>query len=358
MKRLASRLRAALRAFRSPPTMPQQPQAAGAAAPSVHEQRLAALRELSAPVAVATPAGDGAERTADHWGRDARARLSQLNALRYWTSHPVTAREINRQISGDAALGWMGYVKRRYFATPARRGLSLGSGSGAAVTDAALLDIARHMVGVDISPEAVAVSMQRAQQAGVADRVEFRVGDLNTLAIDGVHDFVMFEQSLHHVDRLDALLDRCRDALVPAGLLVINEYVGPDRFQWSDTSERMMNDLLHLLPRRLRIDPVSGHEKVVMQRATPEQVIAVDPSEAIHSSRILQACGERFELVERRDFGGTLLQFMLADIVASFDPDDERDAAMLRLLTWAEAELVKAGAIESDFVFAVYRRRD
>jgi 2-polyprenyl-3-methyl-5-hydroxy-6-metoxy-1,4-benzoquinol methylase len=351
---LRQRLRAAIGGWRSG-LAPHEP--AAAAPEGAHAQRLAELRALAAKRTGAASTGEGAERTAEHWGRDAQERQSALNALRYWTSHPVTAREINRAISGDPEVGWVAHLKRCHFAVPARRGISLGCGGGAVVTDAALLGITEQMLGVDISAQAVELARQRAAQAGVADRVDFRVADLNRFEPEGPFDLVLFEQSLHHVADLDAVLDRCQAALAPRGLFVITEYVGADRFQWSDEANRLMNALLELLPRRLRVDPVSGHEKLAMQRPRPEDVIAVDPSEAIHSSRILRACGERFELAERRDFGGTLLQFMLADIVAAFDPDDEAETALLRLMTLFERELIRCGALASDFVYAVYRSR-
>ena len=298
-----------------------------------------------------------ADRTAEVWGRDARSRQHAEHALRHWASHPVTAAEINRAVSGDPQVGWMEHLKRRHFVRSGRRGLSLGCGGGAAVVDAALLDIVDVMEGLDLSPGAVAVAQERAATQGVAHRVRFAVADLNRPALQGPYDLVMFEQSLHHIDALDAVLDECARVLAPGGLFVINEYVGADRFQWSDEAERLMNELLQRLPPGHRIDPDSGAAKLAMQRSTPEQVVAVDPSEAIHSSAILAACEARFELVERKDFGGTLLQFMLAGISANFEPGDERDVALLRLMALLEAELVRAGALASDFVFAVYRRR-
>jgi GT2 family glycosyltransferase/SAM-dependent methyltransferase len=328
-----------------------------------HQQRLAALRLLDhspgRPEAMAqdTIAPEGSARTADLWGRDARARLQAVNVYRHWTSHPTTAREINTLVSGDPEVGWMQHLKRAYFATPAKCGISLGSGSGAVVVDAVRLGIVERMEGLDISPEAVAVANERALQAGLNDRASFRVADLNESRLSGQYQLVMFEQSLHHVDRLDDVLDQCRDVLAPDGLFVFNEYVGPDRFQWSDEAQRLMDSILRILPESHRTDPVSGFVKTAMVRATVDQVIAVDPSEAIHSASIPAACSARFDLVEKRAFGGTLLQFMLADIIANFDPDDARDAALLRLLTLLEKELIEAGTIASDFVFAVYRHR-
>ena len=142
----------------------------------------------------------------------------------------------------------------------------------------------------------------------------------------------------------------------PRGLFVINEYVGPDRFQWDDKTNQLMNDLLQTLPERYRIEPLTGEVRQHVGRVSVEAVVAVDPSEAIHSADILQACAERFELVEQREFGGALLQFLLAEIVANFDPDSEEDRERLLALVETENQLIASGELKPWFVFAVYRR--
>ncbi|MEN9627296.1 MAG: N-acetylglucosaminyl-diphospho-decaprenol L-rhamnosyltransferase, partial [Pseudomonadota bacterium] len=297
------------------------------------------------------------QRTADLWGRDAVQRADTARQRRHWSSHPVTAAEINRLVSGDVHVGWVDHLQRSRFPAPRARGLSLGCGSGAVVVDALRLGIVQTMEGIDISAGAVQVAQQRAEQAGLAQRARFSAANVNELPLQGPYDLIVFEQSLHHVDALGPVLDRCHDALAPDGLLVVNEYVGPDRFQWSDEAERLMNAMLALLPESHRRDPENGALKSVMQRVDPQAVIALDPSEAIHSGDILPALAARFECLELRPFGGTLLQFLLADIASNFDPDEARDVTLLRMMTLMETELIRCGAVASDFVYGVYRRR-
>lgn len=40
-----------------------------------------------------------------------------------------------------------------------------------------------------------------------------------------------------------------------------------------------------------------------------------------------------------------------------FDPDDDRDSALVRLLTMLGTALIRAGANGSEFDYAVYKRR-
>ncbi len=58
--------------------------------------------------------------------------------------------------------------------------------------------------------------------------------------------------SLHHVVRLEALYETVARALKPGGLFVIDEYVGPTRFQWSERQMQLTNALQELLPREHR----------------------------------------------------------------------------------------------------------
>lgn len=317
-----------------------------------------AARAPEAPAPVEAPLVDeGEQRTAELWGREAAQRDDPSRQRRHWSAHPVTVAEINRSISGDADVGWLQHLRRTRFPAPRRRGLSLGCGGGAVVVDALVSGLVQQMAGVDLSATAIEVARERARRAGVSGRAAFSVANVNELPIDGPLDLIVFEQSLHHVDALGPVLDRCAQALSDDGWLVINEYVGPDRFQWSDETERLMNAILARLPAHHRLHPDSGAPKLSMQRVDPQTVIALDPSEAIHSGDILAALEARFECVERRNFGGTLLQFLLADIAANFDPDEPRDVSLLQLMSLLEAELIRAGTIDSDFVYAVYRRR-
>jgi SAM-dependent methyltransferase len=303
-------------------------------------------------------ADDGERRTAELWGRDAAQRDDPARQRRHWSAHPVSVADINRAIGGDPGVGWIQHLQRSRFAHTRPRGLSLGCGSGAVVVDALACGLVHQMEGIDLSAAAIEVARQRAQRAGLGSRATFRVANVNELQLSGPYDLIVFEQSLHHVDALGPVLDRCAAALAPDGWLVINEYVGADRFQWSDEAERLMNAILQRLPSSHRLHPDTDAPKLRMQRVDPQAVIALDPSEAIHSGDILAALEARFDCVERRDFGGTLLQFLLADIAANFDPDEARDVSLLQLLSLLEAELIRAGVIGSDFVYAVYRRRD
>ena len=75
------------------------------------------------------------------------------------------------------------------------------------------------------------------------------------------------------------------------------------------------------------------------------------------SEEIVAALSRRFEIERRRDYGGSILNPLLAGIVGNFDPAREDDAALLRLLALTERLLLREAALPSDFALLVARKR-
>jgi SAM-dependent methyltransferase len=297
--------------------------------------------------------------TAEHWGEEARTKAEgeEWTGL-YWQSYILTQRNINKAIAGDPDENWLHFTKRRFFKKPAARGLSLGCGYGVLEREAVKLDIAERFDAFDISPEAVTVAREQAEREGLGDRIDYAAADLNALELDANRYGAVFAiQSLHHIEALEHLLDQVRGSLTSGGLLVLNEYVGPARFQFPEERLPLMNKLLSVLPETHRKSLRNGHVKTDVQRPPAKEVRAVDPSESIRSDEIMGLIEERFEIVYRADFGGTLLQFVLSDIAGNFDPAEPRDVALIDLICLYEQTLIEHGVLPSDFTYVVAKAR-
>jgi release factor glutamine methyltransferase len=70
--------------------------------------------------------------------------------------------------------------------------LDVGTGSGIQAVAAAAKPDVERVVAVDISPEAIEAAQRRAAEAGVSERVKFRVGDLLTGLADELFDWIVF----------------------------------------------------------------------------------------------------------------------------------------------------------------------
>ncbi|HYO75647.1 MAG TPA: hypothetical protein VE010_04225, partial [Thermoanaerobaculia bacterium] len=137
----------------------------------------------------------------------------------------------------------------------------------------------------------------------------------------------------------------------PNATLVVNEYVGPNRFQYSDDVLAIINALLRCLPPALR------RPYDVRTRPTVAEMIASDPTEAVRAEEVLGFLETRFEVLERKELGGAILQHLLYDIVQNFRFESPRERSLLELLCTIDAMLTDARRIPSDFVICAARKR-
>src|SRR6202051_2915815 len=69
---------------------------------------------------------------------------------------------------------------------------------------------------------------------------------------DARYDAVFASMSVHHVRELEHVFAELQRVLKPGGLVVLNEYIGATRFQMSQVQLDLINDVLKILPVRLR----------------------------------------------------------------------------------------------------------
>lgn len=107
------------------------------------------------------------------------------------------------------------------FLPPDLRGwriLDAGCGTGMLAVD--LAQRGAHVIAVDLSPTLVGYGRERAESAGVADRIEFHAGDMLNPAFGGDVDAVVAMDSVihydlpHMIEALSALAVRTRGPIV------------------------------------------------------------------------------------------------------------------------------------------------
>ncbi len=106
----------------------------------------------------------------------------------------------------------------------------VGCGHGASAILMAQAFPKSKFVGIDYHESSIAVARQRAQQAGVADRIQFEVATPRILARSEENfDLICFMDSLHDMgDPLEALW-ASRQAMAPNGALMLVEPFAKDR---------------------------------------------------------------------------------------------------------------------------------
>lgn len=109
---------------------------------------------------------------------------------------------------------------------PQARVLEVGSGPGRLAARLAELAPGVQITGVDISPEMVERANSLAANSGVAERVEFRAGDVASLPFpDASFDAVVSTFSLHHWQRPAKGLEEIYRVLRPGGVARIYDVV-------------------------------------------------------------------------------------------------------------------------------------
>jgi len=221
-----------------------------------------------------------------------------------------------------------------------------------------MLNVADHFDSFDVSSGSIDLSRKLAAQSNLTG-ISYITADLNKAVLEkNKYSCVFASMSLHHIENLEGLFEQVESALVPGGLFIFNEYVGPNRFQWTDQQLRWINLLLTALPEKYKRDIATpGIVKMDVKRVSIEQMIEIDPTEAVRSDSILPIVYIMFEEIKTVRYGGTILHMLLDRIGGNFQEVDKCDKALLQIFCSTEAELVDSGVLPSDFVVCVLRKR-
>ncbi len=328
--------------------------------------------------------------------------------IAWWEAGPEIRKYRNRQVSGNPDINWVQYTLGKYFNArlPLARCISLGCGAGGLERELASYGAFQHCDAYDVSEGAIRLARERADQLGITN-ITYHVADINELTLPpNSYDAVWVSQAMHHFEALEHIDRQIRMTLRPEGLFILHDYVGPNRFQFPSRQKEIANLCLSLLPVQYRVrlkeavdqeirrsrkvghkffqrlfDKIRdgdligaiqrrlllyksqiGHQvsdKKLINFPTARDVIALDPSEAIRSEEIVEVLRQDFEIVEKKDWGGNILQFLLADIAGNFvDEKHEHAQAYLKMLINIEETFLQSGEFASDFAYIVARPLD
>lgn len=301
------------------------------------------------------------KKVSDFWSvtREDKMKLGAENTQ--WLENKYTSRiYVNKTISGDPERNWLTYISEKYFKEPVGLGLSIGCGDGCLERHALKIDICKRIEAFDISEGAIKQAVQLIAEEKLSERVRYGVLDFNAAALKkNNYDVVFGAGSIHHIMNLEYLFDQVNKSLKKDGLFIINEFVGPSQFQWREKQSKIINDILAVLTERYKksLDADLGKIKEKIEHVSREAMTQSDPSEAIRSDEIVPLFYRNFDVVERIDWGGTILQPLLHKIVGNFHLNDEKDKIILDLIILMEKTLIKESVISSDFVLLVGKKK-
>lgn len=267
---------------------------------------------------------------------------------------PAVQRYLNRAATGEDNTPYEDYFTEVYAkSTAAPRLLSVGCGSGSHELYLAEKGPYRLVHGIDLAPGLTEKARNIARARGL-NNVKFECKNFLTEPLQGRYDVVLFHQSLHHFSDFTFIFEKfLPEVLKPGGILVLHEYVGPDRLQWTASQLRAANRALRTLPRQRRRIFQTSFIKSQIYRPGLWRMKASDPSEAVASSQIRSALRKYTETLEEHPLGGNLLHLVLKDIAHHFCPDTKDLRREIDVLIRAEKAFLETE--NSDFIFGVYR---
>ena len=271
-----------------------------------------------------------------------------------WLDHPQIKKHYH-ELSLLEGRPWQEWVKHA-LGHPAARSLDLGCGAGDRSLTVFQAGSSSFIEGIDVSEDRIAEAERRRQAIGAPGK--FIVGDINTISLPAnQYDLIFSGHSFHHFLKLEHVMQQVHDALTPNGLFILEEFVGPTQFQWTDEQMQVVKSLMALAPERFRMLRW-GARKDLESRPAPADVVAVSPFESIRSAEIFPLFKEYFQVDHAKSLGGTLQHLFYNGIAHNFREDDEAANRYVQALIEIEDSLINSQFLPADFMLLVGRRRD
>lgn len=291
----------------------------------------------------------------NHWNLKAIENLDYRKLIN-WMEYPLIQREyINIRYSNNLNNNWLDYVKNKYLPKKLSRGLSLGCGSGGLERHGLAINICDYFDAFDYSKDSIKLAEKLSLEQGTIDHINYKACDINKISLEkNKYDVVFASMSVHHFFELEWIFSQVKFSLKKNGYFILNEYVGPNQFQWTDKQLNIANNILEILPTRLKksiSNPDISKNKII--RLSKEEMNLLDPSEAIRSEDIYKCLKTYFTVIEEDHYGGTILHLLLNDIVGNFNLNSEEDCSIIKLLCLYEEDLIKNSILSSDFMLLI-----
>jgi SAM-dependent methyltransferase len=221
-----------------------------------------------------------------------------------WMAPEASRRYINEQVTGDPGVWPVEWLRGVLADAIIPRALSIGCGGGA--LERSLLEggICERIDAFDSSVVSLNVAREEASKFPWKSRVRYFAADFNRCNLPRrAYDAVFFHQSFHHVAYIERLFAQVWRTLKPDGLLYMDEYIGPSRFEWAESRMRRFRDVYR------GIEPESRKFAEL-----PRPIAPGDPTEAVRSSDIMRYLRLGFEIEIYRPYGGAILSTIFPNV--------------------------------------------
>ncbi|WP_306223455.1 methyltransferase [Bosea beijingensis] len=267
---------------------------------------------------------NGAESAQEHVALPAPAAPSSspTPAFANWWSSPRIWQHINDMLgsprSQAASAGFHTLIARS--AKPSfKQAVSLDSEDGAQALRLALTGTVEHFDIWSQSEAGIEAGRAEAERFGLSDKISWNLGTGLSEEKRKTFDLVYWNNRLHMQPDVEVALQWSLKHLRPGGLLAVDGYVGPSRFQYKDLVLAAASRFRAMLPRQLL--RVHGSEiSPELQRVPEEAMREKSPHLTPDSGRILNLAAAMFPGASVTPTGGCIYQLGLSGIYPNLDP--------------------------------------
>ena len=280
--------------------------------------------------------------------------IKQSQSSNYWNIAEVKERW-NIMITGNKGEEYANYVAKKHFNNSSGlKMLSLACGAGSHEIKFAQYHNFSEITGIDLVANLIDEANAKAKASNFAN-LHYQTGDIYNMRFpENYYDVILFHSGLHHFKNLDNLLGKIlKSTLKKNGIIVIHEYVGPNRISWTKEQLGETNTILSALPNKYKTRFNLKNIKNKAYRPGKLRMIISDPSEAVESSNILPVLHKHYETVEEVLLGGNIIMPLFKDIAHNFTDGSTETKNILESIFEREDSFLKTHT--SDFVFGIYR---
>ena len=246
---------------------------------------------------------------------------------RHWWTSQVLSSHIDKRICPLHETGVSGLLREAIGERSLDHGVSIGAGDGTKEIRLLKSGLVEHFTLYELSAHRAQAARGAARAAGLEEKVTVRVADAFSEAPEPIYDFVYWDHALHHMMDVDYALLWSKKSLRPGGVLLINDYIGRTRLQWTrqevDRARQFIAANQDFLPKEIS----TIKYKTIFHRW--KQMLK-DPSEAPQSDRIEESVRRHFGIDMDR-IGGAMIH-LCAGSVLEATGTDERHPLLERLI--------------------------
>lgn len=204
----------------------------------------------------------------------------------------------------------------------------------------------------DVSRESLNRAEKRCKDLGL--NVKCSATDVNNIVLPKkYYGLVVLSHAFHHLEKIEYIAKQIAESMLPDGIFILQDYVGPRCIQFSPQQLSCANKFFKELPAALRTE----HSGKVLNEVHPPLRWGLSMNEAIQSPKILASVLSNFSCIKGLLYGG-LMHPVLERVSGSFDSSNSNHNVILDKLWALDRKLIDDCEIEPNFCELILVRKD